>query len=164
MNLAGTGFEIRPAERPDAAEIAAVLRRSITELCGADHNNDPKRLASWLRNKTEETALGWIDGPGSVLVADSPENHPRLLGVGMGLPEGEIVLNYVDPGARYQGVSKALMRALECYFIKIGVTRVRLRSTFTAERFYRSMGYVQSDIPIDPADRASAIFEKDLHP
>lgn len=164
MKLAGAGFEIRSAEEQDAAEIAAVLRRSITELCIADHNNDPDRIGSWLRNKTEETALSWIDGPGEVLVAVSQESDRQLLGVGMALPAGEVVLNYVDPAARYQGVSKALMRSLESYFIKMGVTRVRLRSTLTAERFYRSIGYIQSDIPLDPGDRASAIFEKDLHP
>ena len=162
--LAGSGFDLRSAERSDAAEMAAVLRRSIAELCIADHNNDPERLESWLRNKTEETALSWIDGPGEVLVAVSQGSDRQLLGVGMALPAGEVVLNYVDPAARHQGVSKALMRSLESYFTKIGVTHVRLRSTLTAERFYRSIGYIQSDIPPDPGDRASAIFEKDLHP
>ncbi|WP_299470650.1 GNAT family N-acetyltransferase [uncultured Roseibium sp.] len=164
MKLAGSGFEIRSAEGMDAAEIAAVLRRSIAELCVADHNNDPERLGSWLRNKTEETALGWIEGPGQVLVAVSQGSDRQLLGVGMALPAGEVVLNYVDPSARYQGVSKALMWSLESYFTTIGVTHVSLRSTLTAERFYRSIGYVQSDIPLDPGDRAAAIFEKDLHP
>jgi len=34
-------MEIRTARHEDAAEIAVVLCRSITELCAADHQNDP---------------------------------------------------------------------------------------------------------------------------
>lgn len=157
-------FEIRPAERPEAGEMAALLRRSISELCTADHGNDALRLESWLRNKTEETVLHWIDGPGYILVARACKSPRRLLGVGMGMPTGEVVLNYVLPEARFCGVSKALMNAIETRFAEQGLAKARLRSTCTAERFYRSIGYVLIDRPRDPGDRASAVFEKDLAP
>ena len=47
-----------------------VIRRSISELCEADHRNDPEILRRWLANKTPEIVGSWIIKPGnSVLVA-----------------------------------------------------------------------------------------------
>jgi hypothetical protein len=47
-------MEIRDAmtETEDAPAACDVLRRSISELCVADHGNDPTILARWLSNKT----------------------------------------------------------------------------------------------------------------
>lgn len=45
-------MKIRDAVAEDAIEACEALRRSITELCVADHRNDPDLLANWLRNKT----------------------------------------------------------------------------------------------------------------
>jgi hypothetical protein len=41
---------IRDAVADDADEASAVLQRSIAELCGADHRNDPAILSRWLAN------------------------------------------------------------------------------------------------------------------
>jgi hypothetical protein len=46
-------MEIRDAMTEDAPAACDVLRRSISELCVADHGNDPTILARWLSNKTE---------------------------------------------------------------------------------------------------------------
>ena len=43
---------IRKAEPADVAAMSRVLIGSITDLCTADHRNDPEILAGWLRNKT----------------------------------------------------------------------------------------------------------------
>ena len=45
---------IREAVVGDAEEACTMVRRSITELCAADHGNDPAILARWLDNKTPE--------------------------------------------------------------------------------------------------------------
>lgn len=154
-------FIIRSAERPDAPQIASLLRRSITELCRADYEGAPGRLDGWLANKTADTALAWMAGPGVVLVAGSPWNEDTLQGVGMGLPDAEIVLNYVHPDARFKGVSKAIVTALEDYFSARGQMKVHLQSTRTAERFYRSMGYR----PVTGTDAPGPLFfEKELQP
>ncbi len=42
---------IRRARPDEAAEICDVLRRSIAELCGADHHDDPAILRRWLANQ-----------------------------------------------------------------------------------------------------------------
>jgi hypothetical protein len=41
-------MKIRDAKVDDACAAAQVLRRSITDLCAADHGNDPAILAQWL--------------------------------------------------------------------------------------------------------------------
>lgn len=155
-------FVIRPAVRPDAGEMAALLCRSISELCVADHNNDETCLQPWLRNKTQETVLAWIDGPSDVFIAEAASSLPKLIGVAMGTQTGEVVLNYVHPEARFRGVSKALMKTIECTFLAQGISRVRLKSTKTAENFYLSIGYELIERPTEPGNLASAIFEKDL--
>lgn len=155
-------FVIRPAVRPDAGEMAVLLCRSISELCVADHNNDETCLQPWFRNKTEETALAWIDGPSDVFVAEEADALSKLIGVAMGTQTGEVVLNYVHPEARFRGVSKALMKTIECTFLAQGISRVRLKSTKTAENFYLSIGYELIERPTEPGNRASAVFEKDL--
>ena len=47
-------IEIRAASLEDADTVSAVLRRSITELCVADHENDEAVLADWLADKSPE--------------------------------------------------------------------------------------------------------------
>jgi hypothetical protein len=61
---------IRDAVAEDAPAACEVIRRSISELCRADHHDDPVILARWLANKTPEVVASWIVQPGnSVLVA-----------------------------------------------------------------------------------------------
>lgn len=63
-------IEVRDAVREDAPAACEVIRRSISELCEADHRNDPEILRRWLANKTPEIVASWIVQPGnSVLVA-----------------------------------------------------------------------------------------------
>src|SRR5215204_4016157 len=132
---------IRDAALADAAACCEVLRRSIVELCVADHRNDPAVLARWLSNKTPEIVASWIGQPsGSLLVAIE---DGAILGVGAVTDPGEITLNYVSPDARFRGVSRALIAVLEARAAGRGNTRCPLVSTETALRFYRSVGYVQ---------------------
>ncbi|MGE0718951.1 MAG: GNAT family N-acetyltransferase [Alphaproteobacteria bacterium] len=138
-------MEIRDARPEDAAAACVVLRRSIAELCGADHRDDPAILAAWLANKTAESFLGWIGRPdNSVLVA---EEGDMLLAVGSVTDAGTIGLAYVSPDARFRGVSDALLRALEARAAARGNRTCTLTSTETARRFYRARGYVETGAP-----------------
>ena len=58
-----------------------------------------------------------------------------------------IGLNYVSPDARFQGVSRALLGALEARASERGNTRCFLTSTQTARRFYLSRGYAETGPP-----------------
>jgi GNAT superfamily N-acetyltransferase len=138
-------LEIRDAKAEDAADALLVLKRSIAELCVADHRNDPKILESWLGNKTTENFVGWVKQPdNSVLVA---LENGQILAVGSVTNAGMIGLNYVSPDARFQGVSRALLGALEARASERGNTRCFLTSTETARRFYLSSGYTETGQP-----------------
>ena len=136
---------IRDATPDDAAAGCDVLRRSIAELCAADHGNDPAILARWLGNKTVDNFVAWAGQPDqSLLVAVEDD---RILAVGSVTDAGTIGLNYVSPDARFRGVSRALLRALERRAAERGNARCDLTSTETARRFYLSNGYTDSGAP-----------------
>jgi len=48
---------VREAEAGDADAVIEVVRTSITQLCAADHRDDPETLATWLANKTPANFL-----------------------------------------------------------------------------------------------------------
>jgi GNAT superfamily N-acetyltransferase len=55
---------------------------------------------------------------------------------------GHITLNYVSPDARFRGVSRALLAALEARAVERGNRQCTLNSTETALKFYLANGYV----------------------
>ena len=136
---------IRDARGDDALQGCEVLRRSIIELCVADHNNDSAILTRWLGNKTPEIFRSWISQPGNnLLVAIDGE---RVVAVGSVTDEGQITLNYVSPETRFRGVSKSMLAALEDRAASRGCVRCTLNSTETARRFYFAQGYVETGKP-----------------
>jgi GNAT superfamily N-acetyltransferase len=123
----------------DGAEAINVVRRSIAELCIADHEGEAREVADWLSNKTEATWEGWLmRGDATVLVAVKTN---EIVGVGMIDHDGEVLLNYVLPDARFSGVSKALLESLENVAVEVGSRECVLESTKTAKKFYESCGY-----------------------
>jgi GNAT superfamily N-acetyltransferase len=129
------------------------MRRSIVELCVADHRNDEAILTRWLSNKTPEFFVSWIrQSDNSLLVAAEGGN---ILAVGSVTDAGQITLNYVSPDARFRGVSRALLGALEARAVERGNTRCTVASTETARRFYRANGYVEDGLPVDNSGMSS---------
>lgn len=122
-----------------------VLRRSIAELCGADHHDDPAILHRWLDNKTPAVVGSWIAHPDNfALVAVEEET---VLAVGIVRHDGEITCNYVSPDARFRGVSKAMLARLETTARDHGNDVCHLISTETAHRLYLSAGYEDCGVP-----------------
>jgi GNAT superfamily N-acetyltransferase len=137
--------QIRDATPADATAACDVLRRSIAELCIADHRNDPAILGAWLANKTPQIVAGWATEPDSSLLIALEGD--AVLAVGGVKDCGEITLNYVAPAARFRGISSALLAALEARAAGRGNTRCTLISTETAHRFYLSRGYADDGAP-----------------
>jgi GNAT superfamily N-acetyltransferase len=133
---------VRNARLADAPAMSAVLISSITELCVADHHNDPAVLASWLANKSPEGVAKWFETPGTTLVV--AEHKGEIAAVGAFNAAREITLNYVSPNHRFAGVSTALLEALE---LGLGPGEARLDATETARRFYRSRGWKAAGDP-----------------
>ncbi len=146
MSAAGAAtVAIRDATPEDAVAACHVLRESISRLCVADHRNDPAILNAWLANKTPEMVAAWATQKGNSLLL--AVEGGAVLAVGSVTDAGEITLNYVAPAARFRGVSRALLRALEVRAIERGNSRCTLTSTETAHRLYLSAGYVDDGAP-----------------
>ncbi|UGV27851.1 GNAT family N-acetyltransferase [Rhodopseudomonas boonkerdii] len=136
---------IRKAHIDEAAKACDVLRRSILELCGADHHDNPAIIRRWLANKTPAVVGSWIAHPDNVvLVAVEGET---VLGIGIVRNDGEITCNYVSPDARFRGVSKAMLALLETAARSHGNDVCHLISTETAHRLYLSAGYEDCGVP-----------------
>ena len=133
----------RRAQPADAPAMAEVLRRSITELCGADHQDRPEILADWLANKTEDQVARWVVDPGLHCIVVAQDG---IDGVAVMSTQGRILLLYVDPSVRFTGVSRTLLAELERHARALGLVQVSLRSTRTAERFYRTAGFQPSGV------------------
>lgn len=138
-------MEIRAAIQDDAAEICIVLRRSITELCVADHNNDPQILDLWLANKTPDNLRAWIVRDGQTYRVAVIEG--QIAGIGAVSATEGILLNYVSPDFQYRGVSKALMVVLENWLKEQGQSVSCLTSTVTARQFYGKISYLPDGEP-----------------
>jgi GNAT superfamily N-acetyltransferase len=137
-------MEIRRATPDDAEAACQVLRRSITELCAADHRGDAGTLAAWLANKTPENVHRWTTNQHLFVAAEDS----AILGVAALSPTGEITLNYVSPDARFRCVSKALVARIEAEAAKLGLEAISLNSTATARRFYAACGYADAGAPV----------------
>lgn len=129
---------VRPARLEDAAEASRILIASITVLCGADHHDDPEAIARWTANKTPESVAQMIAAGGLRMA----ELDGRIAAVGeVGLRDGKITLNYVDPTCRGRGLSSALLAAMEAELTQAGVPTARLTATATARDFYLKHGW-----------------------
>ena len=135
----------RKAIDADAGALSELLCRSITELCSADHRNDPDVIARWTANKSPEYMMMWIRNPRHFLVIAERDQEPA--GVGCISDDGEVLLNYVSPDHRFCGVSKAVLDHLEEALAERGITRASLTSTKTAHQFYRKARWVDCAEP-----------------
>jgi GNAT superfamily N-acetyltransferase len=131
---------VRPARAADAAAMSDVLTASITELCAADHGNDPGAIAAWTANKTPHGVGAMLASPDTQ--AYVAERQGGIVGVGAISRTGMVTLNYVSPEARYTGVSKALFSRLESELLTLGHREGRLEATATAIEFYRRAGWI----------------------
>jgi hypothetical protein len=134
-------MEVRDAVAEDAEAACQVMRRSIAELCFADHRNDPAVLQRWLANKTPEFFTSWLSQPDNSLLVAVEDG--KILAVGSVTDAGKITLNYVSPDARFRGVSRGILGALEARAAERGNTQCVLTSTETGGRFYKTRGYVE---------------------
>jgi hypothetical protein len=132
---------VRNARISDAPAMSAVLIASITELCVADHRDDPATLASWLANKTPEGVAKWFGNADTTLVV--AEHKGEIAAVGGFNAARQITLNYVSPSHRFVGVSSALLEAME---LGLGPGEATLNSTETARKFYKRRGWEEGPV------------------
>lgn len=136
---------VRRAAARDSNAAAALLVRSIRELCVADHHGDQPTLERWLRNKTPREFERWLANIENFTVV--AELGQKLAGVALLHDSAEIRLCYVMPGAERAGVGKALLGALEAEARRRGLSEVRLQSSGNARPFYEYLGYLADGPP-----------------
>lgn len=156
-----TDVVVRNARYEDADVAVNVLRRAITELCVADHENDAETLALWLANKTPERFAAWLAEPGSALLV--AELGGQVRGVGKVAQSGKVQLCYVEPGYQRRGIGAALLQALEQRARDFGAPAVWLDSSLAACAFYAARGYMGAGPSVPAAGTVRAFpFKKQL--
>jgi GNAT superfamily N-acetyltransferase len=135
----GTSVVVRCAGVQDTDAVVTVLRRSITELCVADHRNDPGVLGAWLQNKTAENVRNWIESPSNFMVV--AEAGGAVCGVASLGITGGILLCYLLPEVQSTGVGRALLAGLEAEARRQGIRELSLESTVSARGFYLKQGF-----------------------
>ena len=131
---------VRNSVPADSVVVCDLVRRSITELCVGDHHSDEPTIAAWLSNKTKANFAAWISSPRHVAI--TAELTGVIAGFALLNSIGTIALLYVAPEARFRGVSKAMLAALEDRALASGIRELKLESTATALAFYERCGYV----------------------
>ena len=137
---------VRHAEQQDADAAMDVVRRSIAELCMADHHGDEETLARWLANKTPETFQGWLSNPDNFCVVAASGSN--LFGVGLLRRSGQVLLFYLAPGSQRRGIGRAIHVALEAKAIEWALSFLHLESTADARSFYEALGYRANGGPV----------------
>src|SRR4051812_33650667 len=132
------GIEIRVATPDDAFVACEVLRRSITECCAQDHQNQPEVLQAWLGNKTPQQVATWFSSPTNFAVV--AERDGIVVGVALLTQAGKFSLCYLLPEAMHLGIGKSMLQAIEVQARVWGISVLKLHSTATASAFYARNG------------------------
>lgn len=134
-------FKIRQANESDVEAIRAAHRRSILDLAAKDY--PPEVITEWgsdqspraiekhkdsIRTKNE---LVWV-----------AEISGKIEGFSALVPSiNELRAVYVTGSAARRGVGTALLKALESKARKLGLRKLRMHSSVTAQKFYEKNGY-----------------------
>lgn len=127
-------IEIRRADRGDAGQVSAVIPAALRESNARDYSaDDIERIASGFRPDEVEglIAVRWV----LVAVTDGV-----IVGTAA-LDGGSVRTVFVAPAAQSHGVGRRLMREVEALAADGGIKALTLRSSITAEGFYRRLGY-----------------------
>nr|WP_321251623.1 GNAT family N-acetyltransferase [uncultured Ruegeria sp.] len=161
FSAAPEGVILRRATVFDVFDISRVLIRSITQLCTADHQNDPRAIAQWTENKDPATIRGWIKPGSQIWLA---ERAGQVAAVGGLFETGEITLLYIDPDHTGCGLGSALLNRMEQELIAAGCSDARLEATQTAQDFYLRQGWQATGQCCDRMDLSCFAMRKSLHP
>ena len=153
-------IEIRIAVAGDAVAACQVLRRSITECCLPDHQNDPAILEAWLGNKTPDMVATWFASTSNFSIVAIEAGV--LVGVALLTRAGKLSLCYLLPEAQGCGAGKALLTRVEAQARQWGIKSLQLHSTATAAQFYARQGFIRAGKVKSPYGVETDFFWKPL--
>ncbi|WP_264211488.1 GNAT family N-acetyltransferase [Leisingera thetidis] len=120
--------------------MSRVLTASFRDLCEADHQDDPERIAVWTADKSPGQIRAWFGGCGCYWLA---ERNGEAEAVGGLEPGGTIALLYVLPSAAGQGAGSGMLSHLETELHGAGRSEGRLNANRTARSFFLKHGWQQ---------------------
>ncbi|HQP30695.1 MAG TPA: GNAT family N-acetyltransferase [Deltaproteobacteria bacterium] len=136
----------RKATPEDAAEIAALVVKTIRESCAPAYRDNKRVIGLWCADKTPANLAGTIGQQGNYTVVAIIDEH--IMGVGLLHRYGEIALCYVHPYYQGRGIGKGLLEDMERKARALKIKTLLLKSTLNAVSFYQLHGYV-NDGPIE---------------
>lgn len=139
-------YQVRDASSLDSAQVANVLRRSITEVCAPDYN-DQSVIDEWANNKTDVNIREWIQSENTYSVVCTDGKH-NIVGFALASLRGEILLMYLVPEALHKGNGKLMLEKIEDLLSKEGLSEIRTISSITAKPFYERNGFVKNGEPL----------------
>ena len=71
---------VRPAAEADIPAMSAVMTASVTELCSADHHNDPQNIARWVSNRTPAGVAKMLANPAQSFFVAEREGEIAAVG------------------------------------------------------------------------------------
>ncbi|MFM8581608.1 MAG: GNAT family N-acetyltransferase [Planctomycetaceae bacterium] len=130
-------MHLRPAIPADAEQIAAIYYHTIHTV-NAAHYTAPQ-CEAWAPAATLDPT-GWRlkQRDRYTLVA---EREGQLLGFGELLPSGHVDCFYVHHAHQRQGVGRAILAGLEAEAARLGLQRLDLEASLTAQPFFEACGW-----------------------
>ena len=151
---------IRRAIPEDAEAVAALLIRSIREICGPDYDNDERMLASWCASKTPENMRGGIENPDNYWTVAIEDG--TIAGTALMTIQGNIHLCYLLPEFLHRGIGRAMLNDLIEKARMLGLNKVTLESTLTARDFYKRNAFIETGETLGMGIIPSFAMERDL--
>jgi len=130
----------RKATPEDAAEIAALVVKTIHESCAPAYRNNKRVIGLWCADKTPANLADTIGQKGNYTVVAIIDGH--IMGVGLLHRYGEIALCYVHPYYQGRGLGKGLLEDMERKARALKIKTLLLKSSLNAVSFYQLHGYV----------------------
>ena len=129
-----TTLRIRPATEHDARAISTLIRQNADVVLSTHYSQ--QQLTAWKRYNTPARVRQRMQERSTFCAYRAG----RLCAT-IALQGTELVGFYVRPGARGQGIGRALLAHLETFAAANGITALHLRSTPSALDFYSRCGW-----------------------
>ena len=132
-------MHVRPAKLDEAKVLRDLHDESIRGLCRAEYT--AAEIAAWAAPKSLEAYAADIARHVFIVAEDGS----RVVGFGaLAAEDGVVLAVYAAPDLARQGVGTLILQELERVARGLGIPQLALKSSLTAEPFYRAHRYVQT--------------------
>lgn len=138
MSLNATSFHVRRFLATDTDALAAIYRRAVTDLAGADYSQE--QLAAWLSIAPTSEALATLYGDGRQTFI-AIDQDARAIAFSDLEDDGHIQFLYVDPAFAGRGVATALLAEIDTAARRSNLGRIHAEASETALPVFLRQGF-----------------------